>query len=275
MPVSLPLTRSAAAASLVGDRDLGHLQLVAVGVDAATGVEDRADAGDADRVVGDAGPPRPAHRVADDDADRDTELLVAARRAAAGPIGPGRRGSSASSLRATFDASTPAAASTSPCRVCTIRSGPRGRPRAPSRRRSPPAGRPRARRGRRNRGGSAGPRSSRSTFDVTTRTSPSSSGRVSATIAAARSSPGRSSPMPVTGRISIRAAGVIVATYTRQSSTRPRAPSPPSPRRRSSTAEPPARRRRGRRRCRSCGSASRRARRRRSARRSGARRPRR
>ena len=130
----------------------------------------------------------------------------------------GSSGSSASSSRATFDASTPAAAITRPCRVCTMRRSPR---RATTRTVSASIA---ACRAASRRCGSAVPScTSRSSaletiLEVTTTTSPSCS-VVCAAIRAARSSPGRTSPMPVTGTISTR--GTAWSSLT---ATRPRAP---------------------------------------------------
>ena len=64
-----PLTRSAAAGDLVGHRRHGHLKQVAEGVGLAAVIAQRDDAGRADRGVGLAGPPGPAHGVGDDHAD--------------------------------------------------------------------------------------------------------------------------------------------------------------------------------------------------------------
>ena len=173
-PPSLPFTRSAGGSDLVGDRDLGHLEDVAVARRSRPrGSVQRGQAGDTDRGVGDAGPPRPAHRVADDDRRPRRRAARAARRAGVRPTASGSTGSSAISLRATLDASTPAAARTRPCRVSTMRSVAAARPpRAPSRPRSRPAAPPRA-------SGSAvssttsRPSAFDTTLDVTTSTSPS------------------------------------------------------------------------------------------------------
>ena len=73
-PPSLPLTRSAARGELVGHRDLGDEQLVALRVDLAarSGAATR-DARRADRDVGLPDPPGAAHRVGDDDGDVHAE----------------------------------------------------------------------------------------------------------------------------------------------------------------------------------------------------------
>src|SRR6266550_2480799 len=117
----------------------------------------------------------------------------------------GSSGISAISSRATLDSSTPAAASTSPCRVCTMRSGPRW-----ATRRAVSALIASCRTMSRSTGSvepseMSRPSTLETAFDVTTRTSPSCS-EACLTIVSARSSPGRSSPMPCTGRISIRSA---------------------------------------------------------------------
>src|SRR4051812_455310 len=97
----------------------------------------------------------------------------------------------------TLEASMPAAATTQPCRVSTIRSGPRrattrtvsasmARCRATSR--SVPGGT-----------GTSRPSTLETTLEVTTTTSPSASQGAAAAIAAARSSPGANSGRPGTG----------------------------------------------------------------------------
>ena len=79
MPVSLPLTRSAGGGDLVGDGDLGDDQLVAVPVGRTrVAVQHRQTRG-ADRGVGLAVAPRPAHGVGDDDADGDARAVPAVR----------------------------------------------------------------------------------------------------------------------------------------------------------------------------------------------------
>ena len=76
MPPSLPLTRSAAAAissataTWVTSRTLPYASV------RPRGSVTRGQPGDADRGVGDAGAPRPSHRVADDHADLDAEPLA-------------------------------------------------------------------------------------------------------------------------------------------------------------------------------------------------------
>src|SRR4051794_30137367 len=97
----------------------------------------------------------------------------------------------------TLEASMPAAATTQPCRVSTIRNGPR---RATTRTVSPSMARCRA--ASRSVPGGTGtsrPSTLETTLEVTTTTSPSASHGAAAAIAAARSSPGANSGSPGTG----------------------------------------------------------------------------
>ena len=118
----------------------------------------------------------------------------------------GSTGSSASSLRATFEMSTPAAASTSPSRFWTIRRSPRV---ATTRTDSSSTA---SRRACSRRSASAVgnvislPSIFDTTLEVTTSTSPSCNWGAASATAATRSSPGRRSGIPVTGRISRRVA---------------------------------------------------------------------
>ena len=154
----------------------------------------------------------------------------------------GSAGNNAISSRATFDASTPAPAITTPCRLTTIRRSPR---RATTRTvsssmacwrtasratgSSPPTATSR-------------PSALETILDVTTTTSPSSSHVNSAASSAPRSSPGRTSPSPVTGMIRTDSSSRSVMSarlLTRRSRCR-RAPSPRLRRRRSCTGAPGA-----------------------------------
>ncbi len=76
---------------LVGDADLGDLQLPARGVGGAPQVDDRGHAGAADGHVGDASAPGPAEGVGDDHADARRRRGPAGRRGCAGPSGRSRR----------------------------------------------------------------------------------------------------------------------------------------------------------------------------------------
>ena len=111
----------------------------------------------------------------------------------------GSAGSSAISSRATLEASTPAPAMTTPCRLATIRSSPR---RATTRTVSSSIAF--CRRASRAIGSSPPTATNRPSaletiLDVTTTTSPSASHGIRAASSAPRSSPGRTSPIPVTG----------------------------------------------------------------------------
>ena len=58
----------------VDDRNLGHRKLTSEGVGAAAQIEDRPDAGAADRNIGDPAAPWSTKRVADDDCDFDVKF---------------------------------------------------------------------------------------------------------------------------------------------------------------------------------------------------------
>ena len=163
--------------------------------------------GDPDRGVGDAGPPRSAHRVTDDDARPRPRAGRAAAGAAARRTASGSSGSRASSLRRDVRLVDPGGGQHQPVPGLDDAAG---RPRRATTR-TVSASMASCRAASRASGSAVSRTISRpSTFDtaleVTTRTSPSCSGGACSAMAAARSSPGRSSPMPVTGRISIRCA---------------------------------------------------------------------
>ena len=113
-----------------------------------------------------------------------------------------------------------------------------GRPPGPSRRRSPAAGPPPGRPGRPVGTGINRPSTLDTIFEVTTRMSPSASQGAHRASSAARSSPGRSSPMPSTGLISRRgssghrrhrelhAASATIAAVTSSDSSAGRGPAP-------------------------------------------------
>ena len=84
MSVSLPFDQVGRRGDLVGDGDLGDDQLVAVPVLRPRVAVQHRQAGGADREVGLAVAPGPAHGVGDDHADRDTEPFA--------QPGPQRRG---------------------------------------------------------------------------------------------------------------------------------------------------------------------------------------
>ena len=160
-----------------------------------------------------------AHRVGDDDRHVDPGEGRAAGTAARGPTRPGRRAAAAPCPCSVPLASTPAAASTRPCRVSTIRVGPR---RATTRTVSAVIASSRSTR-------TARPSALDTTFDVTTTTSPSASAKSSAASAAV-SNVARSSPAATSGTPSGAQTSSEPLTATRAGrAPRLRAPGPSAP----------------------------------------------
>ena len=112
---------------LVGDRDLGDVELAPARVGRAAEVDDAGEPGDADRDVGEAAAPGAAERVGDDDRHLDTVAgpeRVADLRA---PTGRCRRGAARPEPSSTFERSMPALAHTKPCSVSLMIRSPRRR----------------------------------------------------------------------------------------------------------------------------------------------------
>ena len=161
---SLPLTRSAADGHLVGDRGDGHRRAVAVPVVAGRAGR-RAAARPATPIAWSVCPVRQGRPMVSvtTTATSTPGQLEQPRRAGRAPTRRGRPGSSSTVPGSVPLASTPAAASTSPCRVSTIRVGPR---RATTRTVSAVIASSRSIR-------TARPSALDTTFEVTTTTSPS------------------------------------------------------------------------------------------------------
>ena len=121
----LALDQLGGGRDLVGDGGDRHVEPVAVRVQLTAQVLERSEAGDADRLVDEPVAPRPAQGVADHDGHVDAEYVRPARRAARAPTRRGRGAAGRTVPGSVLLASTPAAASTSPCRVSTMRVGPR------------------------------------------------------------------------------------------------------------------------------------------------------
>ena len=204
MPARLAHHELRRAGDLVGDRDLRRVQLVADAVALPAQVEQRAQAGGADRDVGRALPPRAAEGVADDHADLAARSARASRARSRSAEASGSTGRRTSVVRAgrvrgvdarrradeavprlgdderrprAHDAGALAQDHLEPARVAVVR---RARGRVPT--------------ARRRRAGRRGPRPSR-------RPSARRRGRRrrAARRAAAMSAP-RSSPAPISGR---------------------------------------------------------------------------
>ena len=110
MPVSLPLTRSAAAAISSATATSVTTSSLPWSSCAPRVAVQHGQARGADRGVGLAVAPGATHRVGDDDADGDAEQSSRVGLAVVAALPSGSTGSSASSAESTLDPSTPAAA---------------------------------------------------------------------------------------------------------------------------------------------------------------------
>ena len=111
------------ARDLVGDGDLGRVQLVAGRVTSPSEIEERTESRHAQRDVGRSTAERSSEGVADDDADLDVRAARGSGRAGGGADASGSSGSRISvSGPFAFDWSTPAEAQTNPWRVSAMMS---------------------------------------------------------------------------------------------------------------------------------------------------------